>query len=366
MFLNHFGLREQPFGVAPDPHFLYFSPAHMEALASLYYGVQTQRGFMALVAKPGMGKTTLLFHLLDRLRGSARTAFLFQAHRTPREFLRSLVADLGIDEQGGDFGSMHRKLNETLISEARAGRNVVVVIDEAQNLKDSVLEAARMLSNFEIPGKKLMQIVLAGQPQLADKLASKNLVQLRQRISILIKLKEFSASGTANYIEHRLRVAGYQGKPLFTADALAVIHSLSEGIPRNINNLCFNAFTLAFANGQRVIDEAILEEVLGDLDMEKLGSGADSKMAVATESTPEGFVDPAQLAESTNHEDSKGLEQDVICSEVKPPVEIGEKGDVHNMGTENHSRANGPFWTALAAWVPCVRASMLRRSRNNA
>ncbi len=132
---------------------------------------------------------------------------------------------------------MRRRLNEMLISEVRAGRRVVVVIDEAQNLADSVLEAARMLSNFEIPGKKLMNIVLAGQPQLADKLASRNMVQLRQRISILTRLRQFSASETGNYVNHRLRVAGYRGKPLFTADALPIIHSRCGGIPRNINSV---------------------------------------------------------------------------------------------------------------------------------
>jgi type II secretory pathway predicted ATPase ExeA len=165
-------------------------------------------------------------------------------------------------------------LNEVLIRELRAGRRVVVVIDEAQNLEDSVLEAVRMLSNFEIPGTKLMQILLAGQPQLADRLASQNMVQLRQRISILSRLTQFSASETADYVSHRLRVAGYRGKPLFTPDALAIIHSRSEGIPRNINNLCFNASTLGFANGQNIIDASILNDVVMDLDMEMLGSGA--------------------------------------------------------------------------------------------
>jgi len=140
MFLDHFGLREQPFGVSPDPHFLYFSPSHLEAVASLLYGIQSQRGFMALIAKPGMGKTTLLFDLLEHLRGSARTAFLFQAHSDPHQFLRSLIADLGIPDQTDDLGRMQRRLNEVLIREVRAGRRVVVVIDEAQNLEDSVLE----------------------------------------------------------------------------------------------------------------------------------------------------------------------------------------------------------------------------------
>jgi len=237
MFLDHFGLREQPFGAAPDHHFLYFSPSHLEALASLFYGIQTQRGFMTLIAKPGMGKTTLLFHLLEHFRGSARTAFLFQAHNDSREFLRSLIADLGVSDRDDDLVRMQRKLNEVLIREVRSGRRVVVVIDEAQNLEDSVLESVRMLSNFEIPGKKLMNIVLAGQPQLADKLASRNMVQLRQRISILTRLRQFSASGTGNYVNHRLRVAGYRGKPLFTADALPIIHSRCGGIPRNINSV---------------------------------------------------------------------------------------------------------------------------------
>src|SRR5258706_5269944 len=219
MFLEHFGLREQPFGVTPDPHFLYFSPSHLEAAASLLYGIQSQRGFMTLIAKPGMGKTTLLFALLEHLRGSARTAFLFQTHSDPQLFLRSLIVDLGIPDQGEDIVHMQRRLNEVLIREVRAGRRVVVVIDEAQNLEDPVLEAVRMLSNFEIPGTKLIQILLAGQPQLADRLARRELVQLRQRISILSRLKQFTATETANYLDHRSKSAGFYGNTQFTADA---------------------------------------------------------------------------------------------------------------------------------------------------
>jgi len=295
MFLEHFGLREQPFGVTPDPHFLYFSPSHLEAAASLLYGIESQRGFMTLIAKPGMGKTTLLFALLEHLRGSARTAFLFQAHGDPHRFLRSLIVDLGIPDQGDDIVHMQRKLNEVLIREVRAGRRVVVVIDEAQNLEDSVLEAIRMLSNFEIPGTKLIQILLAGQPQLADRLARRELVQLRQRISILSRLKQFSASETADYIDHRLKVAGYEGKPLFTPDVVAMIHSRSDGIPRNINNLCFHALSLGFANGQSMIDASILNEVLEDLDIEMLGSGTANEGAVRHQAEFEGSVDPAQF-----------------------------------------------------------------------
>ena len=295
MFLDHFGLREQPFGVTPDPHFLYFSPSHLEAVASLLYGIHSQRGFMALIAKPGMGKTTLLFALLEHLRDSARTAFLFHADGDPQRFLRSLIADLGIPDQGDDIVRMQRRLNEVLIREVHAGRRVVVVIDEAQNLEDPVLEAVRMLSNFEIPGTKLIQILLAGQPQLADRLARRELVQLRQRISILSRLQQFSASETADYIDHRLKVAGYEGKPLFTPDALAMIHSRSDGIPRNINNLCFHALSLGFANGQTTIDASILNEVLEDLDIEMLGSGRADGAAVRHQAEFEGSVDPARF-----------------------------------------------------------------------
>src|SRR6267378_2542861 len=295
MFLEHFGLREQPFGVTPDPHFLYFSPSHLEAAASLLYGIESQRGFMTLIAKPGMGKTTLLFALLEHLRDSARTAFLFHADADPHRFLRSLVADLGIPDQGDDIVRMQRRLNEVLIREVHAGRRVVVVIDEAQNLEDPVLEAVRMLSNFEIPGTKLIQILLAGQPQLADRLARRELVQLRQRISILSRLQQFSASETADYIDHRLKVAGYEGKPLFAPSALAIIHSRSDGIPRNINNLCFHALSLGFANGQKRIGASILNEVLEDLDIAMLGSGTANEAAVRQQAVCEGSVDPPQL-----------------------------------------------------------------------
>ena len=267
MFLKFFGLREQPFGVTPDPRFLYFSPAHREALASLYYGIETGRGFPALIAKPGMGKTTLLFHLLEKFRTSARTAFLFQTQCTSREFMRFLLAELGYETRDHDFVRMHEEFNKHLLQEARAGHRFIVVVDEAQNLDASVLETIRLLSDFETPRAKLLQIVLAGQPELADKLASRNMAQLRQRVSLLNGLQPLSVEETKNYIEHRLRVAGYQGQELFTTQALAAISGFTEGVPRNINNFCFNALSLAFALRQTTVDTAIVQEVISDLDI---------------------------------------------------------------------------------------------------
>ncbi len=275
MFPDFYNLKEQPFGVTPDPSYLYLSPTHREALASLVCGVNSGRGFMALIAKPGMGKTTLLFRLLELLKESAKTVFLFQSQCTRQDFLRSLLADLKLGDDGGDLVRMHAKLNEVLLHEFQSGRRFVVVIDEAQNLGGRVLEVVRLLSNFETPSDKLIQIILAGQPQLAEKLVSPNLIQLRQRISMVCRLKPFTPIETKLYIDHRLGVAGHDSKiPLFTDRAGAMIAKHSEGIPRNINNLCFNALALGSALGKRVIDHEVISEVLGDLDLGSLLAGS--------------------------------------------------------------------------------------------
>jgi len=272
MFLQYYGLREQPFGVTPDPRFLYFSATHREALASLFYGIESGCGFLALIAPPGMGKTTLLFHLLEKLRGSAQTVFLFQTQCGSREFFRYLLTDLGVDASEQNLARMHESLNAVLMRNARVGRRVVLVIDEAQNLDDSVLETVRLLSDFETPQAKLLQIVLAGQPQLADKLSNPALTQLRQRISIVSRLHPFTRVETMVHIEYRLCTAGYSGPPLFKYDATELIAAHSGGIPRIINNICFNAMTLGFAKRQKQIDASVVSEVLADLDIEGLGS----------------------------------------------------------------------------------------------
>jgi len=271
MFLQFYGLKEQPFGVTPDPRFLYLSPAHREALASLYYGIDAGRGFMALIAKPGMGKTTLLFQLLQKFESSARTAFIFQTQCTSREFMKFLLAEIGCEITGDqDLVSIHREFNQCLVQEARAGRRFIVVVDEAQNCDPSVLETIRLLSDFETPRAKLLQIILAGQPELADKLAKPSLRQLRQRISLLSKLEPLPLHEIEKFIDYRMRVAGYSGAPLFTPQARKKIADLSEGIPRNINNLCFNALSIGCALQRRTIDVDVLNEVAGDLDISQM------------------------------------------------------------------------------------------------
>lgn len=269
MILDYYRLREQPFGATPDSRYLFASETHREALASLLYGVGAGRGFVALIAMPGMGKTTLLFESMRQLRASTKTVFLFQTISSPLEFLSALLADLGVEEIDGNLMTLQAKLNDILVDQARRGERLVVVIDEAQNLDDSVLEFARMLSNFETEQQKLVQIILSGQPQLAVKLASPQLMQLRQRISMIAYLKALSTEETRLYVAHRLRVAGYKSdKPLFTSAALQLIAQHSKGIPRNINNLCFNALSLGCAMKRKMIDAGVIKEVISDLDLD--------------------------------------------------------------------------------------------------
>lgn len=273
MFLNFYGLREQPFGVTPDPRFLYLSPTHREALASMFYGIDAERGFMALIAKPGMGKTNLLFQLLQQFRSRARTAFVFQTQCTSREFMRFLLLELGCEVSAEqDLVSMHELFNRCLLQEAQAGRRFIVVVDEAQNLEPSVLETVRLLSDFETPQAKLLQIVLSGQPQLADKLARPSLRQLRQRVSLLSTLQPLPPEEVARYINHRLRAAGRQDGSPFTAPAVKMISEMSEGIPRNINNICFNALSMGCATRQKTVDVEVLRQVAADFDLSTLRS----------------------------------------------------------------------------------------------
>ncbi|MBB6145193.1 type II secretory pathway predicted ATPase ExeA [Silvibacterium bohemicum] len=268
MILRHFHLREQPFGVTPDTRYLYASATHREALSSLLYGLQSGLGFVALTAEPGMGKTTLLFETMSKIQSAKKTIFLFQTIATPLDLMRAILIDLGIKDTQGSLVDLQARLNETLVSQCASGTPLVLVVDEAQNLDDPILELVRMLSNFETPSQKLMQIVLSGQPQLAAKLASPSLLQLRQRISIFARLDPLSPSETTAYIEHRLQIAGYDSPVrLFTHGALGLIAEYSGGIPRNINNICFNALSTAFALQQTTINADLILEVLADLGM---------------------------------------------------------------------------------------------------
>jgi type II secretory pathway predicted ATPase ExeA len=268
MFLDFYGLREQPFGVTPDPAYLYVSRTHCEALVSLSNGIEDNRGFFALIAEAGMGKTTLLYQLMEELRDTSRTVLLFQTQCNCREFIEYILHELAVDVKGMSLVAMHGKLNEILFEELLAGKRFVLIVDEAQNLDDSVLETVRMLSNFETHNTKLLQIILAGQPQLALKLTQPRLTQLRQRISVLGRLEPFNAEETGHYIEHRLKVAGHRGDPIFDPASISQIARLSQGIPRKINNLCYNSLFLAYTRRHLTVTAPVVKEAGARLDME--------------------------------------------------------------------------------------------------
>jgi type II secretory pathway predicted ATPase ExeA len=243
---------------------------HREAFEAISQGIENLRGFVALVAEPGMGKTTLLHKLMEELSDSARVVFLFQTQCNSSELLRQLLTELGVEHDGTDVVAMHKVLNQALFEEMLQGRRFVLIVDEAQNLQDSVLETIRLLSNYETTHSKLIQIVLAGQPQLVETLLRPGLVQLRQRIAVVANLEPLDATETAEYIEHRLRAAGSNEMPIFTRDAMALIAEHSQGIPRSINNICFNAMLAGYMNRQLMIDAEIVKRVASKLDLELL------------------------------------------------------------------------------------------------
>lgn len=349
MFLEFYKLREQPFGVTPDPRFLYFGAAHREALASLLYAVESKRGFSALIAEPGMGKTSLLFRMLDSLQSSARTAFLFQTEGDSRELLRSLLHDLGIKVADQDRVTMHEALNQGLLQELHAGRQVVVVIDEAQNLDDKVLETIRLLSNFETPSQKLMHIVLAGQPALAAKLSEAGMTQLRQRVSTIIRLDPFRDDEVVKYIEHRLRAAGNTGPSLFSPEALEMIGRASKGIPRNINSLCFQALSIGFANQSKQIGAEIIREVIADLDFT-----ADRNDRINVQDPPRRPSRAPESSRSTNFSSPRGPEPNRM-------PDIPRRGGwdyVH----PTPPRASRMKWVAAIAGIAILPASVIALS----
>jgi general secretion pathway protein A len=324
MFATFYQLSEQPFGMNPDPRFLYLSKSHREAFSSLLYGISSDCGFLEMIAQAGMGKTTLIFHLLEQLRSVARTAFIFQTQCSSQQLIRYLLAEFDCKAKSTDRVKMLEEINRVLITEANAGRRTVLVIDEAQNLDADVLETVRLLSDFETPRRKLLQIVLSGQPELESRLGDPSLYQMRQRVSIIARINQLTPGETISYISHRLNIAGCKqgGAQLFTQEALSRIACLSAGVPRVINNFCFNALSIGCATREKQINASIIDEVARDLGIdnhaqpdrnlevpsqEKIGIASAASAfgaAVATSRKLELREDKCQLTDKTQTHDS--------------------------------------------------------------
>jgi general secretion pathway protein A len=272
MYNAFFGITENPFSLSPDPTFLYRSPQHEEALANLIYGVQSRKGFIVLTGEVGTGKTTMLECLREYLESQyIEYASLFNSRINPQQFFEMIAYDLDLRCERTSKTEVLFSLNNLLIQQANEGRTSVLIVDEAHNLDWDVLEEIRLLGNLENRRGKLLQIVLAGQPELDRKLDAPNLRQLKQRIVLRYNLKPFSEAETVEYINTRMSRAGMDNQKVFSPAVLAEIHRRSQGIPRLINGICDNCMLTAFAAEKHQVGLDILEEVSNDMRLEWAG-----------------------------------------------------------------------------------------------
>jgi general secretion pathway protein A len=247
MYQSFYGFKEMPFNITPDPRFLYLSPTHLEALQHLKYGVREKKGFIVLVGEVGCGKTTLCRRFLNELDPAHYdTALILNPRVTETQMLRAILTELGETKLGRNQHDLDAQVNRVLLERIEKNRDIVLIIDEAQNLSFEVLEQIRLLSNLETDKQKLLQIVLMGQPELKGVLGREELRQLRQRILVHYELHPLSGNDVAHYIHHRISMAGGNGRPSFTRWALRALHRQSGGIPRVVNNLCDKSLLAAF------------------------------------------------------------------------------------------------------------------------
>lgn len=249
MYEAFFQFKEPPFNLTPDARFVYLSRGHQEALEHLIYGVEQRKGFILMAGDIGAGKTTLTRLLLDRLDEKTRPALIFNTYLTEIELLRAINREFGISARGRTREELIAALSRFLIGRLAEGGNAVLIIDEAQNLSVPVLEQLRMLSNLETDTQKLLQIILAGQPELARILSRRDLAQLNQRVTVRCHLGPMDREDTSRYIHHRLYVAGPQNLARFGDKTCRLIHRLSLGLPRRINALCDRALLVSYAQG---------------------------------------------------------------------------------------------------------------------
>jgi putative secretion ATPase (PEP-CTERM system associated) len=312
MYERFYRLRERPFALTPDPDYLYPSRVHKEALSYLRYGIESHAGFVVITGAIGSGKTTLLQTMLRTLDSQTTVARVMNTLLDPRELLESAMIDLGLDPGGQSKPAMLKTFGEFLVAERAAGRLVLLVIDEAQNLTLPALEEIRMLSNLETEKSKLLQIILIGQPDLRDKLDRPELEQLRQRITVSYHLEALDADETSHYINHRLARASIGAPMEFPDGVTSRIHARSNGVPRLINVIADATLVFGYGEERSEIDTALIDEVITDLDATGvLGprSNANRRESVVpadpTAASDQGRSTPAPQAASRTAEDDK-------------------------------------------------------------
>jgi general secretion pathway protein A len=286
MYQKFFGLRESPFNVNPDPRYLFLTRQIQESLAGLTYGIQNRKGFILLTGEVGTGKTTLLNRLLDWLHGQrVATAYIFNSRLDVSQLFDLIMAEFEIPCESREKSQVLLRLNQWLLDRYRTGETAVLIIDEAQNLSGEVLEEIRLLTNLETSTEKLLQIVLTGQPELEEKLKLPQLRQLRQRITLRCRTAPLTLEETFGYIAERLRIAGANGEPIFSKEAIQATHMYSRGIPRVVNLLCEHALINAYVDSVRPVSAQLVEEVAREFQLDEIAPVA-----------PVGFTGPQQAA----------------------------------------------------------------------
>jgi len=287
VYKEFYGLRELPFALTPDPRFVYFTPSHTEVMANLHYGIESGKGLIVVTGEVGTGKTTILRWMMQRLDRTVLVGYIFNPRLTVPEFYQHIARILNLKDWDNKAGLLHL-LGRTLEERHALGLRTVLIVDEAHGLSANVLEEIRLLSNFETDAAKQLQIVMTGQPELREVLNHPGLRQLKQRVALRCQIKPLpNIEETERYIKARLVVAGAERTDLFTPSAIDFIYRCSEGIPRQINNLCDNGLLTGFAAGEFLITRAIIEEVAENFDM--------IPESAAGRQTGEGREVPAQI-----------------------------------------------------------------------
>jgi general secretion pathway protein A len=367
MYEDYFGLAQPPFNITPDPRFVCKSPVYQEAFATLRYGIEARRGIVVVTGEVGTGKTTLLKMFLQSAESTIHTAFIVNPMLSFTELLRFILSDLGVSSGSDDRLSLMEELNRYLIQQLMKGDIVALLVDEAHDLSDEVLDELRLLSNLETDKDKLLQIVLMGQPELGQKLDQPKLRQLNQRVALRCQLAPLTNHEVRNYIEFRLKTAGYAGTELFDTDAVRRVASYSRGIPRVINVICDNALLIAYGAAKKRVSGEMIEEVARDLQFTVPPKLEAAPLATDfhQEARPELKIDDVKIKDPLTSEwvrRKPPAEFQEFFVDTEPPPRARQKSSLKGVGIGSllgfalaaglgaivHSEPNGDYITAIA------------------
>lgn len=318
MYEQFFGFRERPFDLTPNPRFLVLTDGHREALSNLYYAISSRKGMTLLLGEAGSGKTTLIRAAVERQPARVHCVHLHNPALTRSEFVEMLASKFGLsDDAGSSKTALLLELEELLRGRHAAGEITVLIVDEAQSLPKGLLEEVRLLANIETNEEKLLPVIIAGQPELGERLNDPDLRQIKQRVALRCELRALSLEETASYLAGRIRAAGGVGAQVFTREAVALIHERSQGIPRTISVLADNALLTGLALAQRPVGSQIVRDVCQDFDL----NGSALSIAVESpveEPRPEALLSALRNAEPIHR--AQPVESGTVLRLDQPPA----------------------------------------------